>query len=73
MNLASANSGCEMPAPKLARDRCRCAVCGLSFASTWSFDSHRAGPYTDRRCLTKKQLKQKANWSISNGFWRLPG
>jgi len=55
------------------RGPCTCG-CGLAFASLFSFDMHRVGEYPlQRRCLTEKELKQAAGWSISNKGWRVPG
>jgi hypothetical protein len=41
------------------------------FSTTRTFDQHRVGPYTDRRCLTTDELLAK-DWSNKKGFWRGP-
>lgn len=58
---------------KLSGDKCRCAACGALFASTWSFDRHRHGSYTGRRCFDLKSMKQAGFSQDSSGFLRVPG
>lgn len=55
---------------KLTGDRCRCAACGLLFASTEDFDRHRVGRYGyNRRCRTAGELAA-ASWRQVDGlFW----
>jgi hypothetical protein len=60
-------------APRLSGDKCLCRTCGGYFASTWSFDMHRVGPYTDRRCLDEKSMNRAGFSLVSDGFWRVPG
>lgn len=40
-------------------DICQCSVCGEVFNSTFAFDYHRTGDYTDRRCLTTEEMRDK--------------
>lgn len=63
----------EPTAKTLRGDRCRCSGCGEYFTTTSTFDRHRKGPYTDRRCLTASEL-QELGWSKNPfGFWMRPG
>jgi uncharacterized protein YwgA len=53
----------------LRGDRCQCTVCREYFNSTYAFDKHRKGPYTNRRCLTVNQM-YNAGMAINRaGFW----
>ena len=58
---------------QLTGDRCLCRACGRYFVSTWSFDTHRAGVYTDRRCLDLESMKRAGFREVSDGYWRVPG
>lgn len=57
----------------LRGQNCRCGGCGLLFRTVSTFDRHRAGPYRDRRCLTRIELSQMGWKQDSKGFWRRPG
>lgn len=61
-----------MSTPKLTGQQSRCAACGLTFTHTNSFDAHRYGPYTARRCLTADELRERGMLPNSRGFWRKP-
>lgn len=60
---------CRADKPKLSGDRCRCGACGEAFNSTYAFDKHRQGPYTDRRCLTPLAMADKGFEKNAAGFW----
>jgi hypothetical protein len=60
-------------APHPSGDKCLCRACGCYFASTWSFDVHRAGPYSDRGCLDLESMKRAGFSLVSDGSWRVPG
>lgn len=55
---------------KLTGNNCRCNACGLLFKSAASFDKHRTGDYTSRRCLTETELRAKGFEPNAKGFWR---
>ncbi len=54
---------------KLRGDHCRCTACGEFFNSTYAFDRHRRGPYTDRRCLTPLAMSGEGFEKNASGFW----
>lgn len=56
----------------LRGDRCQCRACGELFNSTYAFDKHRQGPYTDRRCLSALALAERGFTQDVKGFWRSP-
>ena len=52
---------------------CLCRNCNQYLASPSTFDAHRTGPYapyTDRRCYTESELREKGFTTNSQGFWR---
>ena len=49
-----------------------CVACGLDFKSVSSFDQHRVGKPTQRRCLTEKELRKLGMEQDNNGRWRVP-
>jgi len=49
-----------------------CISCGLDFKSTSSFDQHRTGEPSKRRCLTVKELKALGFEPDEKGKWRVP-
>lgn len=57
-------------APRLTGDLCRCGACGESFGRTSTFDRHRAGPYTDRRCQPTGWMLERGWFKDDRGFWR---
>lgn len=57
---------------KLNGDRCRCEECGELFNSTYAFDKHRRGAYTDRRCLTGAAMSGEGFTKNSRGYWMTP-
>jgi hypothetical protein len=61
------------PSVPLKGDNCQCRACGLLFRRTSTFQAHRYGPMTDRRCQTDKELADKGWHADSKGFWRRPG
>lgn len=61
------------PRPVLRGQNCQCMACGLCFRAVSTFDLHRVGPYTDRRCLADMELSGKGWGEDSSGFWRRPG
>lgn len=56
----------------LRGDRCRCTACGEYFRSTYAFDRHRQGPYTDRRCLAVAAMSEAGFKQDSRGYWMSP-
>lgn len=54
---------------KLRGDRCQCRACGELFNSTYAFDKHRQGPYTDRRCLSVAAMAERGFTQNAHGFW----
>ena len=65
----------EIPYPPfpLKGDNCQCRACGKLFRRTSSFEAHRYGPYTERRCHDNMYLAQKGWKQDSGGFWRRAG
>jgi hypothetical protein len=51
---------------------CSCTGCGLTFASTSAFETHRVGTYepNNRRCLAEDTLAAHGLLQ-QNGIWRL--
>jgi hypothetical protein len=43
----------------IGTDICECPACKKVFNSTYAFDAHRTGPYTDRRCMSTEEMLQK--------------
>ena len=62
----------KIPDLRAGSNSCRCAVCNLSFKGVSGFDRHRVGPWTDRRCLTKRELLALGFEPNTKGFWRIP-
>lgn len=59
-------------ARKLNGARCRCPACGEHFNSVSTFDRHRVGAYTARRCLTVAEMTARG-WNLNaGGFWMTP-
>jgi hypothetical protein len=53
---------------KLTGRRCLCRSCGEYFSSVASFDKHRTGPATDRRCLPPAEaglVKNEGGWWVT--------
>lgn len=57
------------PTPKLSGDRCRCTACYEPFNRTSTFDRHRRGPWSARRCLTITEMTAKGWRKNAAGFW----
>ena len=57
---------------KLRGDRCRCMECAELFNSTYAFDRHRRGPYTDRRCLSVAAMSGEGFTKNAAGYWLSP-
>lgn len=57
--------------PKLPHgtNRCKCVACGLYFSSVWTFDRHRVGDYTARRCLRAEEMALKGWFLAPSGHW----
>jgi hypothetical protein len=55
--------------PILRGDHCRCSACGSHFNSTKAFDRHRAGDYSDRRCLSAAEMRMRGMTINSGGWW----
>jgi hypothetical protein len=46
-----------------------CTICGEVFNSTFAFEHHRVGPYTDRRCLSEEEMTELGMCKNSHGRW----
>jgi hypothetical protein len=57
---------------KLTGQQSLCAACGMAFKSVSGFDAHRAGPYTNRRCLGPAAMVEKGFEPNADMFWRIP-
>jgi hypothetical protein len=57
----------------LKGQNCQCRSCGKLFRRTSTFDRHRYGSYTDRRCYDSIELAGRGWSQDSRGFWRGPG
>lgn len=55
----------------LRGDRNQCPSCDEYFNSTYAFEKHRIGDFTDgtRRCLTTEEMLEKGMGVNSTGFW----
>ncbi len=58
----------QKQAPVLRGCRCQCSACSLCFNSDYAFCTHRAGLYTERRCLTEAEMLTKGMCLVGN-FW----
>ena len=54
------------------RGVCACGGCGARFRRLSTFDRHRAGGWSDRRCLTSVAMLGLGFTQDSNGLWRAP-
>lgn len=54
---------------KLTGRRCQCPACGEYFNSSAGFDKHRIGPFSDRDCLSKGEMRGIGMSKNSAGFW----
>lgn len=61
----------KSPVP-LRGHHCRCGACGELFGRLSTFEAHRYGPYTDRRCHDAIAMQAKGFSKDSKGFWRWP-
>ena len=57
------------PGCNLTGARCRCSACGERFNSVSTFDAHRVGSYTARRCWTVVEMTARGWLSNDAGFW----
>jgi hypothetical protein len=58
----------------LRGDHCRCSGppytgCGEHFNSTYAFDKHRTGDYSNRRCLSPDEMRAKGMVQNAAGWW----
>jgi hypothetical protein len=53
----------------LGQSRCQCPACGEYFNRVSTFDKHRTGDYSQRRCLTAEQMTAKGWRKNEAGFW----
>ena len=60
-----------MSDPKLpARTNfCKCPACGEYFNSEYSFNKHRIGPYTARRCRNHEEMRKRGMGINKRGYW----
>jgi hypothetical protein len=49
---------------------CLCRSCGAQFRAITTFDLHRSGPMTDRRCLTPTEMALAGLFIDRLGYWR---
>ena len=54
---------------KLTGKRCQCMACGQYFNRDSTFDKHRVGPMSERRCLTLEEMRTKGWQHNTAGFW----
>jgi hypothetical protein len=56
---------------RLTGQQSLCRACNQLFASTYSFDCHRAGTYRPltRKCLTHAEMRAKGMTVNRFGFW----
>lgn len=53
----------------LGQSRCQCAACDQYFNRVSTFDKHRKGDYSSRRCLSPDEM-QALGWRCNDaGFW----
>lgn len=53
----------------LGKSRCQCAGCGQYFNRVSTFDKHRKGDYSARRCLSSDEMAA-LGWRLNDaGFW----
>ena len=50
----------------------QCPGCGELFGGVRTFDLHRYGPFTARKCLTAAELAAKGWRHDAAGFWSRP-
>ena len=55
---------------KLRGKKCLCRSCGLVFGAISTFDMHRYGPWTDRRCLDAIGMLDAGMYRDPEGVWR---
>lgn len=46
-----------------------CSCCHQTFSSTYAGDKHRAGTWTDRRCLTPEEMQGQGLRLNARGVW----
>ncbi len=47
----------------------QCPSCGEFFNSNASFDKHRYGEYSDRRCYTPEEMRSELKMTYHEGWW----
>jgi hypothetical protein len=52
------------------RGKCLCRACNQTFRRLSTFDIHRVGPWTDRRCLSVAEMLARGFSQDSLGYWR---
>lgn len=50
-------------------DRNQCPSCGEFFSSSYAFDAHRIGAFSNRRCMTLAEMVGKGMLRNSNFWW----
>ena len=61
-----------MPQLRHSGRACRCPTCEAYFLGVSAFDSHRDGPWVDRRCFTASQMLERG-WKVNpDGYWVPP-
>lgn len=66
--MPSSNADKDLPLRENT-DRCRCGGCREYFNSTASFDKHRTGKYSARRCLTIDEMVKIGMSQNTSGYW----
>ena len=51
------NDECRRPNLSARSDRCVCRACGEHFNSTFAFEFHRTGDWTQRRCRDREEMR----------------
>jgi len=54
------------------KGKCVCGGCNERFRRLSTFDKHRVGPFSDRRCLTRAQMAERGFTLDSHDYWRQP-
>jgi hypothetical protein len=54
------------------KGKCLCGGCGKRFWRLSTFDRHRVGPFSDRRCLEPAEMQDRGFTQDSKGYWRPP-
>lgn len=53
----------------LTGQRNQCPTCNEYFNSNTAFDKHSSGPFTNRRCISAQEMRDKGMSLNGSGFW----